>query len=71
VAVLEVDDVDAARLLDAHDSAHPAGLDVLDDRAGFGSEFDRAPTGRSSPVAPEHVASIPVHHGREVTRTRR
>ena len=34
--VLEVHDPHAAGLLDPHDGAAPAGLDVLDDEAGLG-----------------------------------
>ncbi len=66
--VLEVDDVDTAGLLDAHDRADPSGLDVLDDRAGLGRQLDRAPPSGSAPVAREHVGSVPVHHGREASR---
>ena len=61
----------AAGLLDAHDGAHPAGLDVLDDDARLGGQLDRATPRRPSPVAPEHVAAVPVRHGGEATRRRR
>ena len=59
-AVLKVHDVHAARLLDAHDGAHPARLDLLDDDVALRREVDRASPLRGAPVAGEHVVAIAV-----------
>ena len=60
--VLEHDDVLAARLLDPHDGADPAGGDLLDDEAGLGGL--RAAGAGGSVVrrggAPEHVRAVAV-----------
>ncbi len=74
-AVLEVDDVDAARLLDPHDRADPAGLDVLDDRAGLGREVDRPPPRRprQSPprTSPPYLSTTAARLARRGGRARR
>ena len=59
-AVLEVDDVHAAGLLDPHDGADPAGLDLLDDEVGLGRGRGRPAAARGTPVAAEHVGSVAI-----------
>ena len=61
----------SSSLLDAHDRTAPPGLGVLDDGAPLGRHLGRPAARRSSPVAPEHVLAVPVHHGGEASRVGR
>ena len=67
--VLEVHDVHAAGLLDPHDGAHPAGLDVLDDEAGLGRPASTERPAPAAPVTAEHVGAVAVRHGGEAYAT--
>ena len=62
-AVLEVDDVHAAGLLDPDHGAHPAGLDLLDHEPRLRGHVGRSGRAGSAPVAVQDVGAVPVRAG--------
>lgn len=63
VPVLEVHDVLAAGLLDAHDGTDPTGGRVLDDQTRLGRDRPGSTAGGGPPVTGEHVTAITIGHG--------